>query len=592
MPNPYLDEFKKNYERPQIDGLIVGFSGIDPQKKNETVALSDEQQNIIRQLVLSELSDNSGCQCDQSNLSDEQKDLVDNIIDNRLQQLFFHYNGGEIIGDDFIPDDVDDDSGSSDNSDSNDNSGGNGGSQTIIVDNPVYDFPATNVISEINPALIDHEKINGLLGGTDNAHFHLSHDELKCLRLIIAAFFPYINNDSPDSSDNNDDPYTIVMPPSVITPVTPVTPVSPDDDIPTSQDDLNNYDPHYGMPSGTPPTWDILSFPSGYTAYPASHKMYYGPTPTNPSKNVLVAYVYKNARYDYAEAVITSSDAKSWVTNNSEKIPYTSHMGSSDNSYNFYDYFFDVNNSCLYVLFSPDSQSSSSINYNLRCRWPANSYTKKVLDEANSMCWAPQLQALLVAAKDGNTTLMKFKTASTKYVTPTSIFNAGMPVNPSSAAFHPNNQVLCLCGPKGTAVSSDGVSWFVNPDAPKNMTDLFYREDLDAFFARSLDDNLFYFSHDGGNWSKAGNAPIPLENITAVDFNPVNKVFCAVGLGDKGAYFSKDLNHWTFIKIRNTTTDIASVISLHDKGLYVAMPTAGTYYYTFNYNAWNNVSDD
>ena len=205
------------------------------------------------------------------------------------------------------------------------------------------------------------------------------------------------------------------------------------------------------------------------------------------------------------------------------------------------------------------------------------------------MCWAEPLNALLVAGKSGYATLMKFNTASIKYLKVSTIKNVGMPVNPRGAAFHPLNQVLCLCGSMGTAVSSDGENWFVNLDAPKNMTGLFYREDFNSFFAYSLDDKLFYSSNDGGNWSKAGNAPIPLDNITAVDFNPNTHVFCAVGTGDKGAYFSKDLNHWTFSGIRNTTTDIANLISLPDKGLYVAIPTSGSYYYTFDYNAWNNV---
>ena len=33
MPHPYLDDFMKIYEKPQIYDFIVGFSGIDPQKK-------------------------------------------------------------------------------------------------------------------------------------------------------------------------------------------------------------------------------------------------------------------------------------------------------------------------------------------------------------------------------------------------------------------------------------------------------------------------------------------------------------------------------------------------------------------------------
>ena len=87
MPHPYLDDFMKIYEKPQIYDFIVGFSGIDPQKKNEAVSLSYEQQQFIKQLVLDELSDS---------LSLEQKSLVDNLINEKLNQLVLSYNGGEI----------------------------------------------------------------------------------------------------------------------------------------------------------------------------------------------------------------------------------------------------------------------------------------------------------------------------------------------------------------------------------------------------------------------------------------------------------------------------------------------------------------
>ena len=586
MPLSYFDEFNQNYEKPQVDGLIVGFSGIDPQKKNDAVALSSEQQDIIKQLILAELSGNSGCSCDTSNLSIEQQNIVDNIFNNKIKNLIIHYNGGEIIDpsdlDNYVDDDeAGDEAGDETGDETESSSGSQSANNTIIVDNSVYDSQSNNdVITDINPALINHELINGLLGGADNSHFHVTHDELKCLRLLISAFFPYFSQNSSEEALNND-PYTIVMPASIITPVNPITPVTPSDDIPTDPDDLAIYDPNFGMPSGTPPAWQILPFPSGFSADSGLNKIYYGGTPAHPYDNILVLYSDKKGNNDYIEAVLTSNDAQNWVTNNSEKIPFTTNMKT------VFDLFLEPNYNFMYAIYENKSTSAKSPNCYYRSTSTASTFYS--LEHPVSMCWAEPLNALLVAGKSGYATLMKFNTASIKYLKVSSIKNVGMPVNPRGAAFHPLNQVLCLCGSMGTAVSSDGENWFVNLDAPKNMTGLFYREDFNSFFAYSLDDKLFYSSNDGGNWSKAGNAPIPLDNITAVDFNPNTHVFCAVGTGDKGAYFSKDLNHWTFSGIRNTTTDIANLISLPDKGLYVAIPTSGSYYYTFDYNAWNNV---
>ena len=591
MPNSYLDEFKKTYERPQVDGLIVGFSGIDPQKKKETVSLSNEQQEIIKQLILGEISTEAGCKCDNSILSDEQKNIVNNIVNNKILRLIFNIDSGDL--DNITPTDDNDDETSDDNpSSGNETSGGNTGNNdsSSFDDEPI--IPPAETLANINPALIDHEIINNLLGGNSNGHYHVTHDELKYLRLLIASFFPYSGSPSDGSSgsgtsgggSSTTDPFAMIMPASVITPVAPVTPVTPADAVPTNPDDLANYDPHFGMPSGTPPAWEILPFPNGYTADSGYNKIYYGGTVVNPKKNILVVFVDKKGKDDYIEAVITSDDAKSWVTTNKEKIPFSTTMKT------VYDLFFDKNYNYMYALYEPTSTATKAAN--MRYRYASATDAFYSVEKAISMCWAEPLNALLVVGKTGAATLLKYKTASAKRLTVSTIHNVGMPVNPRGAAWHPKNDVLCVCGQNGTAVSSDGQNWFVNHDAPKNMTGLFYREDKEAFFAYSLDDKLFYYSNDGGVWSKAGNAPIPFDTITAVDFNPVNQVFCAAGLGDKGAYFSKDLNHWTFAGIRNTTTDIASLISLPDKGLYVAIPTSGAYYYTFDYNNWQDVSAD
>ena len=40
--NSYFEEFEKKYNRPQMDRVTVGFSGIDPAPKNSGDLISDD----------------------------------------------------------------------------------------------------------------------------------------------------------------------------------------------------------------------------------------------------------------------------------------------------------------------------------------------------------------------------------------------------------------------------------------------------------------------------------------------------------------------------------------------------------------------
>ena len=122
---------------------------------------------------------------------------------------------------------------------------------------------------------------------------------------------------------------------------------------------------------------------------------------------------------------------------------------------------------------------------------------------------------------------------------------------------------------------------------PKNLTDLSYREDLECFFARSLNDKLFYASGDGLEWQAVTTTPIPLETVACVDYSPETGIYCAVGGTGKYAYFSKDLKTWVSTIITNGTDITAgSVIYMPSTKKYVLMPTSGTYYYTFDPSEW------
>ena len=182
----YIDEFKQNYEKPQVDGLIVGFSGIDPQRKSsgssgsgsscncDNSILSDAQKEIVLNLIHEALSviDFSECNCDPTQLSDEQKDIITRIIEQKIEQINITLSNEQK---EIVKETIDDrlreldfcyDAGVIDNN--NDNQ--------------------TNY-EPVNENNLDHEKLQNLLGGDNDGHFHLNSYEINKLRILINTFF-------------------------------------------------------------------------------------------------------------------------------------------------------------------------------------------------------------------------------------------------------------------------------------------------------------------------------------------------------------------------------------------------------------------
>lgn len=196
----YFDEFKQNYEKPQVDGLIVGFSGIDPQRKSsasgsggsscncDNSTLSDAQKEIVLNLIQESLSvtDFSNCNCDPSQLSDAQKNIIYQLIQDKLDELSLsNYDDSNlpegqkeivrtIINERLQDFTINYDGGKIDENDEHE------------------PMPAYEPVDESN---LNHEKLQGLQGGNSNGHFHLDYNELTKLRIMIHTFFP-------DGSDN------------------------------------------------------------------------------------------------------------------------------------------------------------------------------------------------------------------------------------------------------------------------------------------------------------------------------------------------------------------------------------------------------
>ncbi len=391
----------------------------------------------------------------------------------------------------------------------------------------------------------NHEELSGLLGGEAAGHFHITGNQLTKLNSLIALFFP-------DGATQ------------------PVIP-----------DGITIYDPYGNLPHGTPPGWEVHEFPEGYVPYDGVHRMYYGLVPqigNKSSYNLLVAMCDTST---VSFNLVKTEDLSSWSTIVTiQKANYgvrvSDYYFENTTTANFLYYIVidsaNGSNGARYLKGNATSVSSGS--------FPTKPNTVKLW---NSVCYSSLLDLKLFVSSDGWTVKANGTT-----ILNSNGSHCGVRVNPGCAAWSSTQQVFCVTGPDGTATSSDGETWEVHSTAPKDLIDLEYRENLGCFIARGETTKLFYASGDGETWQPVNQTPIPLETVAAVDYNPENEWYCAVGGTGKYAYFSKDLEHWTATTISNSDVTAGSVIYMPSTGLYVLMPTSGNYYYTFNPSNWSD----
>ena len=439
----------------------------------------------------------------------------------------------------------------------------------------------------------NHEELSGLLGGEAAGHFHLTGSQLTNVQKLIALFFP-------DGATQ------------------PVIP-----------EGITLYDPFGDLPSGTPPGWQIRSLPSGYAVHPYVDKMYAGYWPEQGYGNGLCVPLKKTTETDTViKYFMYTPDLDTWKENTQTfgtvKIGTVTRLGLQPYLYSDYDCI-DGNdgiralilaypqngNSTFYVL-QQNTSNLSTIPTTLKVReaytTSDSGITRNYTWDVSTFCYSPLLNKLLIfaifdhSAKKSSsaayTTVGQHTSVFTKPLAESVITTAGLYgdidliINPGCAAWSDTQQVFCCSGlsyskkVKKTATSSDGINWTEHTDIPDNLIDLTYREDLSCFIARGQDTKLFYASGDGETWQPVNQTPIPLETVAAVDYNPENEWYCAVGGTGKYAYFSKDLEHWIPTTISNSDVTAGSVIYMPSTGLYVLMPTSGSYYYTFNPANW------
>ena len=407
----------------------------------------------------------------------------------------------------------------------------------------------------------DHEELQGLLGGTDDEHYHFTDNEHRRLGLLLSAFFP----------NGGDDIY-----------------------IPVKIEDGNivplPYTPFENLPSGTPPEWVQRDFPTGFTAYSGVHKMWYGSYAMLSKSSDNCSYLDNALLVLMLKGSSLSTVLMSSLTTSTE----TNLIWEPSSGGNYIDWLIakGVNTTygwgrSLYYTYGAGvictlsgSTSSSLASHTV--------VTSTVLSNCNSLCYSEYLDIMLAVGATGDVVVMSYAsnrysgTASTKYT-------IGISVNPSSAAWSPDQMVFCVAGAEGTATSADGVTWetHTGDDVPKNLGDLSFREDLGCFFARGLTDKYFYVSGDGETWQKLTNTQIPLDTVACVDYTSATGLYCAVGGTTKQVYFSKDLNTWKSTDItRGEAMTAGSVIYMPSTRRYIFMPTSGSYFYTFDPSDW------
>ncbi len=347
------------------------------------------------------------------------------------------------------------------------------------------------------------------------------------------------------------------------------------------------------MPKGTPPDWERREFASGYGAYSKVHKMYYGTynsklkNSSGENKGTVMLALTSNGNSNSIPilriTLSSSSDGFSTMTLPTFVMGFY-YGGRMTDCYYYNTYLYVTTGTCLlkYRGYATSGSTtactpaSSPFDYSIGIAW-------------NSLCYSSLLGKLYVFSAEG------YVAEANNGASTVSI---GVRVNDSSAAWSPDAQVFCVCGADGTATSFDGVTWATHTgnDVPKDLIDLTYRGDLQTFFARSIDEKIFYASGDGETWHAVNGTPIPLDTVAAVEYSAETGLYCAVGGIGKYAYFSDDLETWTPTTISNTEIEAGSVIYLSSitdgtttyPGLYVLMPTSGDYFYTFDPLSWTD----
>ena len=406
----------------------------------------------------------------------------------------------------------------------------------------------------IDPKDIPHEKLDELLGGADDGHYHITEEESTKLGELITTYFP----------DGAEEPV-----------------------IPSGG----------GGTGGGSPAWTQSALPATFSAYEGAGHMYYGSVTTDKSgeETALIVPMHREENGNECIYALCTTDLLTWtqyeamtsiVYGRTLGLRFFANWNKSGMDLPKYKYF--------YLMFYPNTTKKV---YRRQGKSSSTTLSTSGATSINAGCYSPELRRAIFVSEQGKVSRMYDSETSATKVTVKNIDDVPLPhcglseVNPDCAIWIPTQHCFCITGKGGVSTSetSDAGSWVVHSDAPKDLRGLTFRDDLGCAFAWSGEDKLFYKSGDGQNWEQHNSSPIPLDEVRSVAYSPEFGMYCAAGDPESGgnyAYFSKDLASWTKSKVSGTPLKAESVVWMDSVKKFVLLPNSGTFLYTFDPAGW------
>lgn len=418
----------------------------------------------------------------------------------------------------------------------------------------------------INPKDIPHEKLAELLGGDENGHHHLTNAELERLRQLIELLFP----------DGAEEPRI---------PIGELYPIGG------------------GVAPTTLPDWTKIALPATYSAYDNSGNMYYGRATLYKKPyedNLLIVPLIQTGNSQTVYPMYTT-DLLTWKRYETVSVPSYGQKFT-------HCFFADWNKTTTakrgykisYLMFNTNTVKKL---FRRISGGTCAAYSTSGAISIAAGCYSPKLRRVILVSEHGEISRLYDKSVKSTTVSVTKLSEKILPhcgltaVNPGCAIWIPDAQVFCVAGKDSVSVSetSDAGSWIVNPDAPKDLRGMTFRDDIEyqgqagCVFAWSGEDKLFYKSRDGRNWERHNASPIPLAEVKSVAYSPEFGMYCAVGSPENNsnyAYLSKDLMSWSKSKVASSPLTAESVVWMNSTKKFVLLPNSGTYCYVFDPANW------
>ena len=586
----FFDNYGNEFVSPYIPEKIVGFCGIDPSQKGL------EKTEIVT-------------------LTAEQTALINQMINNYILRLQIHIDGGDITQGDDTPapifltvkpnevphEELDTLLGGDDN-----------GHYHLTEDELQKLNKLINTLipngddGDVGDVEVDHEQLSNLLGGVASGHYHLTNDELDKIKILITTVFPSGSNTpvfpsgggsgtggggrgsgtggsgsgtggggsgtgggGDDSSGGND------------------------------EEDLS----YAGLPKIAPPAWKSNTFSgarssftstsnssSTYSAWYGVHRMYYGDIPIKFSNAWPTKFLVVPMSRDSSTTVkyfVCTQDLKTWYY-------WCTRSGMSTSNQYTADYIFITTSSKYYMLFLDYPNTVTTIlykNQNISNGGYYNGSLSMYGDGRGwiACCYSQLLNLYIFASANGYINRYDPTSGSNGAIRKERIYTGLSTITPSCIACAPigeTSQILCVTGPEGTATSVNGDIWSAHTDAPHNLRDIAYHEDIGGFLAWSNDDKHFYKSADGETWYRHSAKAIPLDDVVTVAYSPDVDWYCAIGGNSKHAYFTQNFKNWIETTVSTANIPMGSVIWMPSTHKFVLMPSSGATYYTFDPADW------